>query len=67
MEIERIELDMANQVCWAVLMENKVMAPHAVNCQLKALKCHRAKLSIAQRTSASVDQKLTRHKAFACN
>ena len=43
------------------------MALHAVNCQLKVLKCHRAKLSIAQRTSASVDQKLIPHTAFACN
>jgi hypothetical protein len=43
------------------------MALHAVNCQLKVLKCHRAKLSITQRTSVSVDQKLTCHKAFACN
>jgi len=67
MEIEWIELDMANRVCWAISMENQVMALDAVNCQLKALKCHRAKLSIAQRTSVSVDQKLIRHKAFACN
>ena len=43
------------------------MALHAVNCQLKVLKCHRAKLSNPQRTCASVDQKLIRHKAFACN
>jgi len=67
MEIEQIELDIANWVCWAILMENCVIALDAVNYQLKALKCHRAKLSIAQRTSVSVDQKLTRHEAFACN
>jgi len=67
MDIERIKLDMANGVCWAILMENLVIALDAVNCQLKALKCHRAKLSTAQRTSVSVDQKLTWHKAFACN
>jgi hypothetical protein len=67
MEIERIKLAMANRVCWVILMENYVMALHAVNCQLKELKCHRTKLSIAQRTSVSVDQKLICYKAFACN
>jgi hypothetical protein len=67
MEIEEIKLDMAQQASWAILMKNLCMDLHAANCQLKALECHSATLSIAQRTCASVDQKLIHHKAFACN
>jgi hypothetical protein len=37
------------------------------NCQLKALECDSAMLSIAYRACASVDQKLGHHKAFGCH
>jgi hypothetical protein len=40
---------------------------NAVNCQLKALKCDIATLSIAYTSCASVDQKLTGHKTFGFN
>jgi hypothetical protein len=38
------------------------MDQNAVNCQLKALECDSPTLSIAYRSCASVDQKLTHHK-----
>jgi len=50
-----------------MLMKNECMDLHAVNCKLKVLECDSATLSIAERTCASVDYSLRRHKAFGCN
>jgi hypothetical protein len=67
MEIEEKQLDTAKYAMWAILMKHYYMDQNAVNCQLKALKYHSAKLFITYKSCASVDQKLTRHKAFGCN
>jgi hypothetical protein len=67
MEIKEMQLDKAKCANWAMLMKPKYMDQNAVNCQLKVLKCDSATLSIAYRSCASVDWKLTSHKAFGCN
>jgi len=67
MKIEEKELHRARWGSWAILTKNEGKNLHAVSCQVKALECDSATLSIAQRSCASVDQILRRHKGFGYN
>jgi len=58
MEIEEKHLDSAKCGSWVILMKIFCIDSNAVNCQLKVQEYDSATLSIAQKTCASVDQKL---------
>jgi hypothetical protein len=64
MEIEEKQQDKAKLGIWAILMKDEYMNLHVVNCQLKALCCDSATLSITYRTCSGVDQTLRCTKAY---